>query len=79
MPKRTRPLTPWGREVKMRMLAMDLSNKELVSKICGTGVRVNEAKLSMMLSGAGGQRMPEVIAAIDSLLGIPADVVGRPA
>lgn len=79
MPKRTRPLTPWGKEVKKRMIDMDLEPEDVVRAVRDQGHNFDKTKLSRVISGEVGQKSPEVIAAIDSLLGIPADVVGRPA
>lgn len=79
MPKRTRPLTPWGKEVKKKMIDLDLDPDALVRAVRAKGLTFDKSKLSRVISGEVGQKSPELIAAIDSLLGIPADVVGRPA
>ena len=79
MPKRTRPLTPWGKEVKKRMIDMDLEPEDLVRAVRDLGYTFDKTKLSRVISGEVGQKSPELIATIDRLLGIPADVVGRPA
>ena len=79
MPKRTRPLTPWGKEVKKRMIDLDLEPEDLVRAVRDKGITFDKTKLSRVISGEVGQKSPELIAAIDSLLEIPAEVVGRPA
>lgn len=79
MPNRIKPLTPWGKQVKIRMIAEDITAPELVEAIRAKGLRITGAKLSAMLSGSAGTRSPEMVEAIDSLLSIPAGVAGRPA
>lgn len=79
MPERKRRLTPWGKEVKMRMLALDISAKDLVRAINDQGITFDRTKLSRIISGEVGQKSPELIAAIDSILEIPDDIPGRPA
>ena len=79
MPNRKLPLTPWGKAVKMEMLRTDMAPRELVSQVRAKGPRITETTLSKLLSGSAGQQSPEMIAAIDEILGIPPEVTGRPA
>lgn len=79
MPARTRPLTPWGKEVKKRMLDADIQPRQLVATIRARGLLITEVKLSQMLSGSVGRRSPEMVAAVEALLDIPPGIAGRPA
>lgn len=79
MPPRIKPLTPWGKEVRIRMIRNDITPKKLIETIRGYGLIIDESKLSKMLSGTVGQRSPDVVACIDKLFSIPDDVPGRPA
>lgn len=79
MPGRTKPLTPWGKEVKKRMLDADVALPELVSAVRSKGHLLTAPKLSTMLSGQLGQRSPEMVEAIEEYLGIHEMHAGRPA
>lgn len=79
MPPRKRPLTPWGKEVKIAMLNADITPKELVASLRARGLLITDAKLSAMLSGQVGQRSPEMVAAVEEMLDISPAVAGRPA
>lgn len=79
MPRRCRPLTPWGKEVKKQMLEQDIEASQIISALRAQGIRTSASQISCMLSGTLGQRSPEVVAAIDRLLSIPEDIPGRPA
>ncbi len=79
MPARTIPLTPWGKEVKKRMLDTDIQPRQLVATIRARGLLITEVKLSQMLSGQVGRRSPEMVAAVEELLDIPPGIAGRPA
>ena len=79
MPARTMPVTPWGKEVKKRMIDTDIQPKELVAIIRARGILITTVKLSQMLSGVTGQRSPDMVAAIEDILSIPPGIAGRPA
>ena len=79
MSNRKEPLTPWGKAVKIAMLQKDISPKELVEQVRAKGPKITATTLSRLLSCSIGQRSPEMVAAIDEILGIPPEVIGRPA
>lgn len=77
---RTRTLTLWGKEVQKRMIDRDMTAMEVVDILRANGIpTITSAKFSAMLTGTVGTRSPEMVAAIDELLGIPPEVPGRPA
>lgn len=76
---RTHQLTPWGKEVQKQMIDKELSAAQIVDVLRERGLRITRGKFSSMLTGMVGARSPEMVQAIDELLGIPADVSGRPA
>lgn len=54
-------LTPWGMEVKKRLIDRGLKQQDLVDRLSEKGFKVNKATLSQMLKGIGiGTRMAEV-------------------
>ena len=79
MPARCRPLTPWGKEVKKRMLDLDMDPQDVVDAVQAKGLNLHKSFLSAMICGVSGKNVPETVAAIDEILGIPPDVMGRPA
>lgn len=79
MPARRRQLTPWGKEVKKRMLDLDLSPQDIVDQVHERGLNLHRSFLSAMICGVSGKNVPDTVAAIDEILGIPPDVTGRPA
>lgn len=79
MPARSRPLTPWGKEVKKRMLDLDMSPQDVVDAVHKRGLNLQKSFLSAMICGVAGMNVPATVAAIDEILGIPPDVTGRPA
>ena len=79
MPARSRPLTPWGKEVKKKMLDLDMRPQDVIEQVRARGLNLNSPFLSEMLCGVSGMKVPETVAAIDDILGIPPEIAGRPA
>lgn len=54
-------LTPWGVEVKKRLIDRGLKQQDLVDRLLEKGYKVNKITLSQMLKGIGiSARMAEV-------------------
>ena len=54
-------LTPWGLEVKKRLLDRGMKQQDLVDELLRRGYKVSKITLSQMLKGIGiSARMPEV-------------------
>lgn len=54
-------LTPWGLEVKKRLLDRGLKQQDLVDRLLAKGYKVSKITLSQMLKGIGiSARMSEV-------------------
>ena len=78
MPARKTALSPWGKEVKMRMLAFDLNSRDMVREIHSRGITIDATMLSHVISGRQGQKSPRLIAAIEAILEMPDGLEGRP-
>ncbi|MDE7245141.1 MAG: hypothetical protein K2O18_14375 [Oscillospiraceae bacterium] len=73
-----RVLSPWGAEVKKRLIDRSLKQDDLVSMLRYQGYSVDKAALSNLLYGIGvSNRQPE-IESISELLDIPYSKQTRP-
>lgn len=65
-----RIMTPWGKEVKKRLLDRDMSQDDLVNILVHNGFKIAKWNLSDLIYGIGAPaRIPE-IKAINQILGI---------
>ena len=78
MPARKTTLSPWGKEVKIRMLALDLNSRDMVRELRTRGISIDVTMLSHVISGTQGQKSPRLIAAIETILEMPDGLAGRP-
>lgn len=54
-------LTPWGLEVKKRLLDRGMKQQDLVDELVSKGFKINKITLSQMLKGIGvSARMDEI-------------------
>lgn len=68
-----RILTPWGKEVKMRLLERNMQQNDLVSALLEKGYKVNKIIISQILYGIGASARGEEIKEISKILEIPFD------
>jgi hypothetical protein len=65
-----RTLTPWGKEVKKRLLDRDMKQDDVVAHLLEQGYKINKTHLSNLLCGIGASARGGEIAEINKLLGI---------
>lgn len=61
------------------MVDLDMESQDIVDAVHARGLNMHKSFLSAMICGVSGKNVPETVAAIDDILGIPPDVMGRPA
>lgn len=66
-----RVLSPWGAEVKKRLIDKSLKQDDLVGKLQGLGYCIDKAALSNLLYGIGVSNRQSEIESISQLLDIP--------
>lgn len=66
-----RVLSPWGAEVKKRLIDRSLKQDDLVDALQGQGHSINKAALSNLLYGIGASNRQEEIEYISRFLDIP--------
>lgn len=66
-----RTLSPWGTEVKKRLIDRTLKQDDLIDKLRGQGYSINRATLSNLLRGIGASNRQGEIEFISQFLGIP--------
>lgn len=66
-----RVLSPWGAEVKKRLIDRSLKQDDLVSMLRNQGYAVDKAALSNLLYGIGVSNRQSEIENISQFLGIP--------
>ena len=70
-------LTPWGAEVKKRLLDREAERKppytqdEVILYLNNRGFKVSKSNFSNLLKGVGASKRMAEIAAVNELLGIP--------
>ena len=64
------PLTPWGKEVMIRLVELGLTANELVGKLKERGIETSRATISGMMHGYRGSRSEGMKNAIDEILGL---------
>ena len=65
-----RSLTPWGMEVKRRLIDLGMKQQDLVSALIDKGYKVDKTTVAHMLRGNHVSRRDEEIKEINKLLGI---------
>ena len=73
-----RVLSPWGAEVKKRLIDRSLKQDDLVSILRHQGYSVDKAALSNLLYGIGVSNRQSEIESISALLDIPYLKPARP-
>lgn len=66
-----RVVSPWGGEVKKRLIDRSLKQDDLVSMLQGMGHSIDKAGLSNLLYGIGVSNRQAEIESISQILGIP--------
>lgn len=66
-----RPRTPWGKEVKMRLLDRDMTQQDLVTALTKKGFKVDKMTISYLLRGIGSSARTGEIDEINRILEIP--------
>lgn len=66
-----RTLTPWGAEVKKRLIDSNIRQIDLVSALQAKGYMVNKAIISQLLYGIGASARSREIKEINRILNIP--------
>lgn len=66
-------LTPWGREVQLRLQEQGVSQDALCAAMRAKGYAVAKEQISMMLRGRGIKGKLPMILSINDYLGIPYD------
>ena len=66
-----RVLSPWGTEVKKRLIDRSLKQDDLVGMLLGQGYSIDKAALSNLLYGIGVSNRQSEIESISELLEIP--------
>ena len=66
-----RVLSPWGMEVKKRLIDRSLKQDDLVSALQGQGHNIDKASLSNLLYGIGVSSRRQEIESISKILDIP--------
>lgn len=66
-----RVLSPWGAEVKKRLIDRSLKQDDLVKTLRGRGHDINKSALSNLLYGIGASNRKAEIEAINEVLEIP--------
>lgn len=66
-----RVLTPWGAEVKKRLIDRSLMQDDLVAELQKQGFAINKASMSNLLYGIGASNRQAEIEIISCLLDIP--------
>lgn len=64
-------LTPWGREVKSRLIRQEITQKELIDKLKWKGFRISEPAFTGILQGRGLKNRRDLIHEVNSILEIP--------
>lgn len=65
-----RQITPWGLEVKKRLLDNNMKQDDLVDKLTNMGFEIEKAHLSNLLYGIGITNRKDEIQAISKILNI---------
>ena len=71
------PITPWGKQVKIRLIELGFTANDLVAKLKERGIKTSRATVSGLMHGYRGTRSDEMKNAIDEILDL--EIVGRPA
>lgn len=66
-----RAISPWGTEVKKRLLDRQMRQDDLVSALRNRGYTIDKAALSNLLYGSGISNRQDEIACISQILDIP--------
>lgn len=66
-----RVLSPWGGEVKKRLIDRSLKQDDLVSMLRDQGHNIDKAALSNLLYGIGASNRQSEVESISRFLGIP--------
>lgn len=66
-----RVLTPWGIEVKTRLLSKGMKQQDLVLLLQKNGFQINKITLSQLLYGVGISKRIDIISKINEILNIP--------
>ena len=66
-----RAISPWGTEVKKRLLDRQMRQDDLVSALRNQGYSIDKAALSNLLYGIGISNRQDEIASISQILDIP--------
>lgn len=64
-------ITPWGMEVKKRLVERGMRQDDLIKKLEEAGYSIPKAKLSCLLKGMGTSKRQQEIKFISELLEIP--------
>lgn len=68
-----RVITPWGAEVKKRLIDKNIKQQDLVATLLKKGYKVNKIIISQLLYGIGVSARGEEIREINRMLDIPFD------
>ena len=68
-----RSITPWGAEVKKRLIDKNIKQQDLVATLLKKGYKVNKIIISQLLYGIGVSARGEEIREINRMLDIPFD------
>ena len=66
-----RRVTPWGVEVKKRLIDRDMKQEDIVAFLRGRGLQIDKQALSNLLYGIGVSNRKEEIMEISRILDIP--------
>ena len=77
-----RSVTPWGVEVKKRLIDRGMKQEDIVAALRGRGFQIDKQGVSNLLYGVGVSNRQNEIELISALLGIPyqsqsADVLAK--
>lgn len=66
-----RVITPWGAEVKKRLIDNNIRQQDLVNSLLEKGYKVNKIVISQLLYGIGVSARGDEIREINKILNIP--------
>ena len=67
----TQKQTPWGIEVRHKLLDANLTQTKLIGELKSKGITLAKSQLNALLKGRGLRTQQEAIHAINQILGIP--------
>ena len=67
----TQNQTPWGKEVRHKLLDANLTQTKLIEQLKEKGFILTKSQLNALLKGRGLRTQQDAIHAINQILGIP--------